>query len=90
MSIRLAMHKRNSYTSCRNLRSAFPKMWILTTGCMPVKNYFNVVVHFPLDKKSKKITIAGIRKGMEYAIKHLLIRTDYFMVDVLECKLSGS
>ena len=55
-----------------------------------VSNYFNVVVHFLLDEKSNKITIAGIRKSVEYAIKHLLMLADYFMVDVLEFRSSGS
>ena len=55
-----------------------------------VKNYFNVVVRFPLDKKSNKIPVSGIRKGAEYAINYLLKLADYFMVDVLECGSSGS
>ena len=49
-----------------------------------VKHYFNVLVRFPLDKKSNKISVAGI-KGVEYAIKDLLMLADYFMVDVLKC-----
>ena len=32
------------------------------------KYYFNVVVCFPLGKKSNKITITGMRRGVKYAI----------------------
>ena len=54
------------------------------------KIYFNAMVRFSLDKKYNKITVAGIRKGVEYAIKHLLMLADYFMVDFFECGSSGS
>ena len=33
-----------------------------------VKYYFNVVICFPMDKKSTKITITAMRRGMKYAI----------------------
>ena len=48
-----------------------------------VKNKFNVVLHFPLHKKSKKVTVTGIRVKVENAVKHLQMLTEYFMVDAL-------
>ena len=33
-----------------------------------VKYYFSVVVCFPLNKKSNKITITGMRRGVKYAM----------------------
>ena len=42
-----------------------------------IQNYFNVVVHFPSDESFNKITITGMRKGVEYATRHLLMLADY-------------
>ena len=49
-----------------------------------VNEHFNVVIDFPLDKKSSKIKVTGMRMNVEEAINHLLRVASYLMVYVLE------